>query len=319
MSVSVSPLWEDVEEEIKWDKKEWDKKEITGRIEDAWIDSILMHDFAECIPVMAIATAAMTLCVTFALFFATGKTTQGVCDDTGMSYCDGIEEWQIIPTISLTFVPWPGYIASLIGMLTSCALFYISFEMEHRMLRIQTVKMEVPPRHFITGWCCCCFRLQWLVTAAHVVGILVTLCLATCICCQLRLSTRVHSIAAFFMFLGGILMLLVQQQVQVTILELAQNGQCESTIAWSEEAFRAMKCKRKALAGYLMCFAGYSVAIGVRRHAVEPYSAALEYAVVVTLALGIGTYASDIRIHKMHFGDAKTRIIVIDEKEQPLM
>lgn len=53
-------------------------------------------------------------------------------------------------------------------------------------------------------------------------------------------------------------------------------------------------------ADFPICCVG--VAATVRKNAVEPYSAALEYAVVVALAVGILSYARDLKVHKEFFG-----------------
>mmetsp|Transcript_23637 Transcript_23637/g.37953 ORF Transcript_23637/g.37953 Transcript_23637/m.37953 type:complete len:108 (+) Transcript_23637:43-366(+) len=47
-----------------------------GKDETSWIDGILSLDLAESIPVVGVSIAAITICTTFTLFFATGKTTE---------------------------------------------------------------------------------------------------------------------------------------------------------------------------------------------------------------------------------------------------
>mmetsp|Transcript_8457 Transcript_8457/g.11631 ORF Transcript_8457/g.11631 Transcript_8457/m.11631 type:complete len:233 (-) Transcript_8457:226-924(-) len=228
-----------------------------------------------------------------------------------MGHCDKIKEWQLIPTLSFTFVPWPGYFVSLVGMLTACILFFISGEMENRILYLQMRRLNLG-RQKIRGCCCCCFSVSFILTTARLVSTLVCICLATCICCQLRFNVNVHSTAAFFLFTGGLLMVLLQQQVQSTILKFSNERDNEAFLEWWQEARKAMRFKRWALLAYLLCFIGYSIAVVIRRHAVEPYSAALEYVVVVALAVGLTTYTADVRVHKVHFGTSDSRLMVIE-------
>mmetsp|Transcript_10849 Transcript_10849/g.26559 ORF Transcript_10849/g.26559 Transcript_10849/m.26559 type:complete len:333 (+) Transcript_10849:181-1179(+) len=279
-----------------------------------WKDLVLENDLAEMIPIFSVAVAGITICTTFSLFFASRQTTKKVCLESNMHGCDTINDWQLMPTLSFTFVPWPGYIVSCVGMLAAAALLWVSCELEHRILQTQLNRMNLPPTQRITGICCCCCSVHTLTATSGFLGHMVCLCLVVCIICQLRFSLVVHSTAAFLLFTGGLLMMLTQQQIQATLLRLGtERNRAGVSRSWSEKAEIAMNFKRRALLGYLICFIAYGVAVSASRNVVEPYSAALEYAVVVALAIGILSYAKDIKVHKEFFGGDGTRTMVVND------
>eukprot|EP00954_Amorphochlora_amoebiformis_P010904 851772-Amorphochlora_amoeboformis.AAC.1 len=84
---------------------------------EKWQDRVLSNDLAEALPVGVVVTAALTMCATFAIFYATGQTTRKICEKVWIVFggyadmttigCERIDEWQHIPTISFTWVAWP--------------------------------------------------------------------------------------------------------------------------------------------------------------------------------------------------------------------
>ncbi|GAB5358736.1 hypothetical protein AAMO2058_000484200 [Amorphochlora amoebiformis] len=282
---------------------------------EKWQDRVLSNDLAEALPVGVVVTAALTMCATFAIFYATGQTTRKICEKTTIG-CERIDEWQHIPTISFTWVAWPGYIVAVAGMLTSCALLLISTEVVNHTLELQRRRLGIVP-NFQLGGCCCCLSITGIIGACRVMSYLVCICLATCVCCSLRLNAAVHGISASLLFFLGIILIFLQQQAQVSLFGVAMQ---EDSTSWVSAANSAMQFKKVAVCMYILSFIGFSVAVSLRKSRVEPYSASLEYAVVVCLALGISSYARDIRLHKLFFGDSKSRVAFVDsncEKEVP--
>uniref|UniRef100_A0A6U2YWR7 Uncharacterized protein n=1 Tax=Lotharella globosa TaxID=91324 RepID=A0A6U2YWR7_9EUKA len=292
---------------------DWEEEEKTQIL--TWRDSVLESDFAESVPVVMCGLASITMAVTFALFYATGMTTEKVCEIAKLGHCGKIDDWQFIPTISFTFVDWPGYGVSLFGMLTSAVLLWVSSELEYHILETQMRRLNVRPNQRITGWCCCCCTLSCAVGFARLVGHVICISFAVCMICQLRFNVYVHAMAAVILFVGGLIMILAHQQIQCTLLDTATTRQDDQEISqnWAADAASAMRFKRYALLFYVACGLAYGIALQFRRTEVEPYSAATEYAVVISLAVGVASYAMDIRMHKKYFSSGSSRLAIVDD------
>uniref|UniRef100_A0A7S2TF21 Uncharacterized protein n=1 Tax=Lotharella oceanica TaxID=641309 RepID=A0A7S2TF21_9EUKA len=281
----------------------------------SWRDSVLESEFAESAPVLMCGLASITMAITFAVFYGTGMTTKKVCEIAKLGNCDKIDDWQFIPTISFTFVDWPGYGVSLVGMLSSAILLWVSSELEYHILETQMRKLNMRPNQRISGWCCCCCTLSCAVGFARLVGHVICVSFAVCMICQLRFNIYVHAMAAFVLFVGGLIMILIHQQIQYTLLDAAMARQDDQEISqnWAADAATAMRFKRYALLSYLACGVAYAIAIQFRRREVEPYSATTEYAVVLSLAVGVASYAADIRMHKKYFSCGTSRLAIVDD------
>lgn len=270
---------------------------------EPWQLRLLRRPGSEKLPGLMVAASAVTMAITFTLFYATEQTTRDICREVHMRNCERIDRWQYIPTISFTWVPWPGYAVSLAGMLPAVVLLAVSLELECFVMRDQAERAGLLAQGARVGGyccCCCCLKVGCALALARFMARVAAICAVIVVICQLRFNIALHGSAAFLLFASGLVLLATQQQIQRLIIEkrveLGPRG-------WVESARRAEQIKRWALWANVIGLVVYAALLATFRTDVEPYSAATEYLVVAALAVGVWTYGVDLSAHKQLFID----------------
>lgn len=279
---------------------------------------------------LGLGTFAIAL--SFSLYW-TFPPPDSVLEDTG---CKD----QTVPTVSCTWVSWPAYAVACPAVVFCAVVFLLVCGLEHcailhAVLRLRLLKHPAPQSHNshwtgdvsgafwqqCSAWCCttgcaacCCVcrrapddkfevTCRRLVNTLRVLAPPCCLALATLAVCSMRVQIHVHSVAAMFFFVLGLLYFVVLTTCQALIknaiiseqLNMAGRGSFLGMPEFRNPNRFAIKVF--ALSCLFVVFTMWEVAWHSMIHeprTVYKFYAIEEYAVIVTLLVCLGTMPGDI-------------------------